>query len=508
MAKGIFTDIVLWIIASVICILWRLMAHKGMILAYVPAFVVMMILWLILAWIFRKYRSYKAIWYWQELLSMLLTSTCLVVIIYCCFAFCGWFAEPIGQMMGLSATVLFFVLGIVVIFDLLIIIAKHYRKYALNMTVPPLVITQREGEQPVLADELRTPSSQSDVRQAVLSLTANEDLQLLLERAHLYSRLTKVVASSDPFSIIQLSQYRYRTIVDLTLLNHAKGINRRFCYVNDKLPDDGIYVCCYRPMEYVKSKILTSYPWGINYLVYTVWFIFRRIVPRMLLLSRLHYDLTRGRKRVLSKTEVLGRLYYCGFEVDDVVPSGHIEYVFAHRHSQPYPQDENKVYGPLIRLPRVCKNKEIKYFYKLRTMHPYSEYIQKYVFDSRGGMNIADKADDDWRITHWGRLLRRYWLDELPMLFNWLRGDVKLVGVRPLSQTMFNEYPEDLQDLRTRCKPGLIPPFYIDHPKTFDELYESERRYLEAYFQHPFMTDVRYFFLTIHSILFRRMHSA
>ena len=227
-----------------------------------------------------------------------------------------------------------------------------------------------------------------------------------------------------------------------------------------------------------------------------------------MLTSRLYYDITKGRKRMLSKTEVLGRLYYCGFEVDEIVPMGHIEYVFAHRKSQPYPQEQIKVYGPLIKLPRVCKNKEIKYFYKFRTMHPYAEYIQKYVFDARGGMDIADKSNDDWRITTWGKFMRKYWLDELPMLINWFKRDVKLVGVRPISKTMFANYPEWLQEKRTKCKPGLIPPFYIDHPDTFEELFASEDKYLTEYLAHPVRTDIKYFFLTMRSILTRKTHSA
>ena len=94
------------------------------------------------------------------------------------------------------------------------------------------------------------------------------------------------------------------------------------------------------------------------------------------------------------------------------------------------------------------------------------------------------------------------------MLWNWLKGDVKLVGVRPLSKTMFDTYPADLQEKRTQCKPGLIPPFYVDHPKTEEELYASENKYLDEYFLHPWRTDCKYFFLTMRSILFRRMHSA
>jgi lipopolysaccharide/colanic/teichoic acid biosynthesis glycosyltransferase len=187
---------------------------------------------------------------------------------------------------------------------------------------------------------------------------------------------------------------------------------------------------------------------------------------------------------------------------------GHIEYVFAHRHSQPYPQEQFKIYGPMIKLPRVCKNKEIRYFYKFRTMHPYAEYIQKYVFDARGGMDISDKSNDDWRITNWGKFMRKYWLDELPMLINWVKGDVKLVGVRPLSRTMFDTYPEWLQNKRTLSKPGLIPPFYIDHPDTFEELFASEDTYLTEYLEHPLRTDIKYFFLTMKSILTRKTHSA
>ena len=90
--------------------------------------------------------------------------------------------------------------------------------------------------------------------------------------------------------------------------------------------------------------------------------------------------------------------------------------------------------------------------------------------------------------------MRKYWLDELPMLLNWLKRDMKLVGVRPLSKTMFATYPEWLQDKRTKSKPGLIPPFYIDHPKTFDELFASEDKYLTEYLKHPVRTDIKYFY--------------
>lgn len=500
--QRIWTDVVIWSLSGFLCILWRVAAEKASILVYVWLFVAMMVVWIMLGLLTGKYhRSYKQMEIWQEQIHMLVPALIELGLVF-------WDPQELLPLFSLSHVVAAWMIGIVATINAICIIAKHYWKYAQNMDVPVMEIEKRTKAKALRRDEPRSPQSIEAIHQSVLSITTEEDYRMLYERAKLGSRQTKIVANRDRFSFLQIPDYQYKTLVDLTLLNDAKGINRRFCIVNQKLPDNGIYVCCYRPQEYMKQKILRKYPRPLNKIVYFFYFWHKRVVPRLTLSSRLYYDLTKGRKRMLSKTEVFGRLYYCGFEVDEVVPMGHIEYVFAHRKMQPYPQEQIKIYGPLIKLPRICKNGEVRFFYKFRTMHPYAEYIQDVVFDEQGGMNIADKSDGDWRISSWGRVMRRYWLDELPMLINWLKGDVKLVGVRPLSRAMFNKYPKGLQEKRTKTKPGLIPPFYIDHPDTFDELFASEDKYLDAYLKHPIRTDCVYFFRTIHSILFKKMHSA
>ena len=479
--------------------MWRWVANKSEMNAYWVLFLVLMAVWMLLGWIVQMYRPYKEIRFWRAWLAIVLDAGILI-------GLCWWLLPQTPY--NLSPKVAMWTIMIVGGMETFIALMEHYWKYATNMTVPVMEIEHRPDAFAARPDSPRSVKSMRSIRQSVLSVTTEEDYRMLLEKAHLDSRQTKVVCDRNRFAFLQIPDYQYQTIVDLTLLNDAKGINRRFCIINQKLPDEGKYVCCYRPQEYIKQKILKKYPRGLNWIIYCLYFWHKRVVPRLLLTSRLYYDLTKGRKRMLSKTEVLGRLYYCGFEVDEIVPMGHIEYVFAHRKSQPYPQEQIKVYGPLIKLPRVCENKEIKYFYKFRTMHPYAEYIQKYVFDARGGMDIADKSNDDWRITTWGKFMRKYWLDELPMVLNWFKRDVKLVGVRPISKTMFETYPEWLQDKRTKVKPGLIPPFYIDHPNTFEELFASEDKYLTEYLAHPVRTDIKYFFLTMKSILTRKTHSA
>ncbi len=146
--------------------------------------------------------------------------------------------------------------------------------------------------------------------------------------------------------------------------------------------------------------------------------------------------------------------------------------------------------------------------HKFRTMYTYSEYIQSYIFQYQN-LQTGGKFRDDYRINFWGKILRRTWLDEFPMVWNMLCGDIKLVGVRPLSRQYFSLYTPEMQALRTRTKPGLLPPFYYDRhtPETIEEVQESERRYLEAYLQHPFRTDWRYFWGIVGNIIFHRKRS-
>ena len=103
--------------------------------------------------------------------------------------------------------------------------------------------------------------------------------------------------------------------------------------------------------------------------------------------------------------------------------------------------------------------------------------------------------------------MRKFWLDELPMIFNLLRGDMKIVGVRPLSKQYFNLYTDELKEKRLKFKPGLVPPFYVDMPRTFDEIMDSENKYLDAYAKNPLWTDFRYFFNAAYNIIFRRARS-
>ena len=109
--------------------------------------------------------------------------------------------------------------------------------------------------------------------------------------------------------------------------------------------------------------------------------------------------------------------------------------------------DTNYSYGPLFKMRRVGKNSKEIYVYKLRTMHPFSEYLHDYLLKLNGYAN-SGKPANDFRLTSWGRFLRKYWFDEVPQLINVLKGQMSLVGPRPVSFRYLQDSPEVIRMLR------------------------------------------------------------
>jgi lipopolysaccharide/colanic/teichoic acid biosynthesis glycosyltransferase len=99
---------------------------------------------------------------------------------------------------------------------------------------------------------------------------------------------------------------------------------------------------------------------------------------------------------------------------------------------------------PIYRQTRIGKDGEPFAIYKLRTMISGAEFT---------GAGMAIMQGDE-RITRVGRRLRRYSLDELPNLWNVLRGDMSIVGPRPTIPVQVEQYTQR-QRGRLAVKPGI-----------------------------------------------------
>jgi lipopolysaccharide/colanic/teichoic acid biosynthesis glycosyltransferase len=133
-------------------------------------------------------------------------------------------------------------------------------------------------------------------------------------------------------------------------------------------------------------------------------------------------------------------------------------------------------------------------------MYPYSEFIQKKVYED-AQLTSTGKFENDFRITKIGKLLRKYWVDEIPQLLDWLRGKIKLVGIRAMSQHYFGLYPKEYQELYYKVKPGIISPIFDEKTIGFAEIVRIEQKYLESYLINPIRTDIKYFFITLKHVL-------
>ena len=322
---------------------------------------------------------------------------------------------------------------------------------------------------------------------------------------NLSSRRNYLTSTSDQINLEKLTFGKFSSILNLKKVNDIRYINKFFETVNTILPNSGLYLGKVVTYPNRRSAILKKYPPILNKVIYFFDYIFSRVLPKLPISKNLYFHLTKGKGRVISRAEMYGRLYSCGFEIIDEKTINHSLFFVAKKVKDPC-YDQNPTYAPLISLSRIGKNGKIIKVHKIRTMHPYSEYLQEYVYN-RNELQEGGKIKNDFRISPEGKIFRKFWIDEIPMLINIFKGEMKLVGVRPLSKHFYSLYDEDLQQKRIKNKPGFIPPFYVDLPKTMSEIMESERRYLELYDQSPFITDVKYFFMAFKNVLFKGARS-
>jgi exopolysaccharide biosynthesis polyprenyl glycosylphosphotransferase len=139
--------------------------------------------------------------------------------------------------------------------------------------------------------------------------------------------------------------------------------------------------------------------------------------------------------------------------------------------------------GPVLFSQRRVGRNGVQFtMYKFRTMHQRAEEV----LSQRPRLMEWDgpvfRVRNDPRVTSVGRLMRRYCIDELPQLFNVLRGDMSLVGPRPhLPEEVARYKPWHHQ--RLQCRPGLTCLWQIGdrHQIPTDEWIRMDLQYLSQW---------------------------
>jgi lipopolysaccharide/colanic/teichoic acid biosynthesis glycosyltransferase len=321
-----------------------------------------------------------------------------------------------------------------------------------------------------------------------------------------YDNNTLIVHTTNLFNILNRSK-DLNNVINLSKVNNIRFINKFFEGVNNKIQVGDYFICC---TETIKSRRKRQRIRAIPILrniFYLFEFIFLRVFPKIWGLKKIFFLVTRGRRRLLSKAEVLGRLVSCGFEVVDYCTINGILYIVTKKIKEPEFNDRAS-YGPLYSMPRIGKGGNTIYVYKFRTMHPFAEYLQEYIVN-KNGYSSTGKPKDDFRLTPWGKFFRKYWIDEVPQLINIIKFELKFVGVRPVSKFYFESLPENIKNSRLKHKPGCIPPYVsLNRKSSVEEVIKAEVEYMDEKEKNPYTTDLKYFIKAIYNIVLKGKRSA
>ena len=152
---------------------------------------------------------------------------------------------------------------------------------------------------------------------------------------------------------------------------------------------------------------------------------------------------------------------------------------------------------------RIGKNGKPFSMYKFRTMKDGAEaMINDFTPEQLEEWNENFKLKDDPRITRIGKFLRKTSLDELPQLINILRGDMSIVGPRPVIEVELEEYGNDKDEFLS-IRPGLTG-WWASNGRS--EISYPERCSYELYYvrNESFWLDVKVMFLSVFSVFLHK----
>ncbi len=153
----------------------------------------------------------------------------------------------------------------------------------------------------------------------------------------------------------------------------------------------------------------------------------------------------------------------------------------------------------IFKQTRIGQNGKPFKIYKFRSMGRDAEAQSAELRHTSDREGICFKSRTDPRITRIGKFIRRYSLDELPQLFNVLRGDMAIVGPRPALPSEVAKYPLRAMD-RLTVKPGITGIWQVSGRADigFDQMVDMDLAYASS---RTLLLDIVLIFMTFHAVV-------
>ena len=180
------------------------------------------------------------------------------------------------------------------------------------------------------------------------------------------------------------------------------------------------------------------------------------------------------------------------------------------------------VFVPIAIILRFTAEGQVFYFQERIGMNNSKFWIWKFATMLKDSINMGTGSitlQNDFRVTIMGKFLRKTKINELPQIINILKGDISLVGPRPLVAKTFEAYSQDVQEKIYNVKPGLTgigSIVFRDEEKIISYIKDEDphvfykrviapyKGKLEMWYQsnRSFLIDLKLIFITAWVILF------
>ncbi len=180
------------------------------------------------------------------------------------------------------------------------------------------------------------------------------------------------------------------------------------------------------------------------------------------------------------------------------------------------------VFVPIVIILRFTAEGEVFYFQQRIGINNSKFWIWKFATMLKDSINMGTGSitlQNDFRVTRIGKFLRKTKINELPQIINIIKGDISLVGPRPLVTKTFEAYSQDVQQKIYNVKPGLTgigSIVFRDEEKIISYVKDEDphifykrviapyKGKLEMWYQsnRSFLIDLKLIFITAWVILF------
>ena len=252
---ALFIDILMLLLSFYVVLDWLPLTTHTPHDKYAFPFLCYFLTWLLCSYILQRYNPLRRQNYFSAILKLFYT-TLFVFVLY--WALIYFFYKPYSGFVLLTISTGVFVVNYILLslyfayrfaVEYNDIDIKPYKKRT-NAVVKPAVRLDEE--------------SYKNLTSTIVALSGKSVFNFLNQHLDLLSGNIFVYLNSDPENLEMMPNFQYSTIIQLERLNFITNINKRLYIINEKLPDNGVFVCCFESKSSRKKRILHKYPIVIN----------------------------------------------------------------------------------------------------------------------------------------------------------------------------------------------------------------------------------------------------